>query len=180
MASRRILVTGGTRSGKSAYAEKLLADQAAVTYLAPGPPADPATDPEWAGRIAVHQARRPAHWTTVETNDLPGALRAAAGEAVMIDSLGSWLTAALDRLEAWSTPPEAWTEPLADQVTDLVDAWRACRRIAVAVTNEVGLGLVSEHRSGRVFTDRLGDLNQAVARASDDVILMVAGRALPL
>jgi adenosylcobinamide kinase / adenosylcobinamide-phosphate guanylyltransferase len=98
----------------------------------------------------------------------------------MIDSLGSWLTAALDRLEAWSTPPEAWTEPLADQVTDLVDAWRACRRIAVAVTNEVGLGLVSAHRSGRVFTDRLGDLNQAMARASDDVILMVAGRALPL
>ena len=180
MASRRILVTGGTRSGKSAYAEKLLADQAAVTYLAPGPPADPATDPEWASRIAAHQARRPAHWTTVETDDLPGALRAAAEQAVMIDSLGSWLTAALDRLEAWTTAPEAWADALADQVTDLVDAWRSCRRIAVAVTNEVGLGLVSEHRSGRIFTDRLGDLNQAVARASDDVILMVAGRALPL
>ena len=80
MASRRILVTGGTRSGKSAYAEQLLADQAAVTYLAPGPPADPATDPEWASRIAVHQARRPAHWTTVETDDLPGALRSASPE----------------------------------------------------------------------------------------------------
>jgi adenosylcobinamide kinase / adenosylcobinamide-phosphate guanylyltransferase len=180
MASRRILVTGGTRSGKSAYAEKLLADQAAVTYLAPGPPADPVGDPEWASRIAAHQARRPAHWTTVETDDLPGALRAAARQAVMIDSLGSWLTAALDRLEAWSAPPEVWADGLTDQVGDLVDAWRSCRRIAVAVTNEVGLGLVSEHRSGRVFTDRLGDLNQAVARASDDVILMVAGRALPL
>ena len=180
MASRRILVTGGTRSGKSAYAEKLLANQAAVTYLAAGPPADPASDPEWASRIAIHQARRPAHWTTVETDDLPGALRAAARQAVMIDSLGSWLTATLDRLEAWSAPPEAWTDALADQVTDLVDAWRSCRHIAVAVTNEIGLGLVSEHRSGRIFADRLGDLNQAVARASDDVILMVAGRALPL
>ena len=180
MASRRILVTGGTRSGKSTYAEHLLADQDAVTYLAPGPAADPASDPEWASRIAVHQARRPAHWTTVETDDLPGALRVAARQAVMIDSLGSWLTAALDRLEAWSAPPEAWSDALADQVTDLVDAWRSCRHLAVAVTNEVGLGLVSEHRSGRVFADRLGDLNQAVARASDDVILMVAGRALPL
>jgi adenosylcobinamide kinase / adenosylcobinamide-phosphate guanylyltransferase len=180
MASRRILVTGGTRSGKSAYAEKLLVEQGAVTYLAPGPPADQVSDPEWANRIAVHQARRPAHWTTVETNDLPGALRSAARQAVMIDSLGSWLTATLDRLEAWSAPPEAWTDALTDQVTDLVDAWRSCRHLAVAVTNEVGLGLVSEHRSGRVFADRLGDLNQAVARASDDVILMVAGRALPL
>ena len=180
MASRRILVTGGTRSGKSAYAEQLLADEAAVTYLALGPPPDPALDPEWASRIAVHQARRPAHWTTVETDDLPGALRTAAGEAVMIDSLGSWVTAVLDRLEAWSAPPEAWSDAYDDQVTDLVEAWRSCRRVAVAVTNEVGLGLVSEHRSGRVFTDRLGSLNQAVARASDDVILMVAGRALPL
>jgi len=180
MAVRRILVTGGTRSGKSGYAERLLVDQPAVTYLAPGPPADPAADPEWASRIAVHQARRPAHWTTVETDDLPGALRAAAREAVMIDSLGSWLTAVLARLEAWSTPPDAWTDALGEQVTDLVDAWRSCRRTAVAVTNEVGLGLVSEHRSGRIFTDQLGGLNQAVARASDQVVLMVAGRPLSL
>jgi adenosylcobinamide kinase/adenosylcobinamide-phosphate guanylyltransferase len=180
MASRRILVTGGTRSGKSAYAEQLLADQAAVTYLAPGPPADPASDPEWASRIAVHQARRPAHWTTVETADLPGALRAAARTSLMIDSLGSWVTATLDRLEAWSQPPQAWSDAFVDEVTDLVDAWRSCRRTAVAVTNEVGLGLVSEHRSGRVFTDRLGSLNQAVARASDEVILMVAGLPLRL
>ena len=180
MASRRILVTGGTRSGKSAYAEHLLAEQAAVSYLAPGPPADPAADPEWASRVAVHQARRPAHWTTVETDDLPGALRAAAGEAVMIDSLGSWLTAVLDQLQAWRTPPEAWTEAFDDQVSDLVDAWRSCRRTAVAVTNEVGLGLVSEHRSGRIFADHLGGLNQAVARASDEVVLMVAGRPLML
>lgn len=181
MAARRILVTGGTRSGKSAYAEQLLADQAAVSYLAPGPPVDRDVDPEWASRIAVHQARRPAHWTTVETDDLPAALRAAAPpDAVMIDSLGSWVTALLDRLEAWSQPPEAWDDAYEDQVTDLVDAWRSCRRTAVAVTNEVGLGLVSEHRSGRLFADRLGGLNQAVARASDEVVLMVAGRPLTL
>jgi adenosylcobinamide kinase / adenosylcobinamide-phosphate guanylyltransferase len=129
----------------------------------------------------VHQARRPAHWTTVETDDLPGALRATKpGQAIMIDSLGSWVTAALDRLEAWNQPAEAWDQAFDDQVTDLVEAWRSCRRRAVAVSNEVGLGLVSEHRSGRIFTDRLGSLNQAMAAVSTQVILMVAGCPLTL
>ena len=180
MASRRILVTGGTRSGKSAYAEQLLADAAAVTYLAPGPPADPATDPEWAGRIAAHQARRPAHWTTVETDDLPGALRAAKpGQAIMIDSLGSWVTAVAGPAGGLDASRlQAWQQAFDDQVTDLVEAWRSCRRRAVAVTNEVGLGLVSEHRSGRIFTDRLGGLNQQSPAVSDQVMLMVAGRPL--
>ena len=57
---------------------------------------------------------------------------------------------------------------------------RSCRQRAVAVTNEVGWGLVAEHRSGRVFTDLLGNVNQAMAQASDAVVLMVAGRALRL
>jgi adenosylcobinamide kinase/adenosylcobinamide-phosphate guanylyltransferase len=177
MASRRILVTGGIRSGKSRYAEGLLSTAPAVIYLAPGPRADPAVDPEWASRIAVHQARRPAHWTTVETDDLAGAVRAAR-QPVLIDSLGSWLTAALDRLEAWNAPAEAWTDAFDDQLEDLADAWGSCRKRAVAVTNEVGWGLVAEHRSGRVFTDLLGMVNQTMARASDEVVLMVAGRPL--
>jgi adenosylcobinamide kinase / adenosylcobinamide-phosphate guanylyltransferase len=179
MAFRRILVTGGIRSGKSRYAEGLLATAPAVTYLAPGPRPDPTVDPEWASRIAAHQARRPGNWTTMETDDLAGAVRAAR-QPVLIDSLGSWLTAALDRLEAWQAPPEAWTEAFDDQLEDLVDAWLSCRQPAVAVTNEVGWGLVAEHRSGRVFTDLLGTVNQRIAQASDEVVLMVAGRALRL
>jgi adenosylcobinamide kinase/adenosylcobinamide-phosphate guanylyltransferase len=179
MAPRRILVTGGIRSGKSRYAEGLLTAAPAVTYLAPGPRADPAVDPEWASRIAAHQARRPAHWTTVETDDLAGAVRAVR-QPVLIDSLGSWLTRALDRLEAWNAPGEAWTESFDDQLEDLAAAWRSCRQPAVAVTNEVGWGLVAEHRSGRVFTDLLGTVNQTMARASDEVVLMVAGRPLHL
>ena len=179
MAPRRILVTGGIRSGKSRYAEELLAAAPAVTYLAPGPRADPVVDPEWASRIAAHRARRPAHWTTVETDDLAGALR-AAGQPVLIDSLGSWLTAALDRLQAWTAPAEAWTAAFDDQLAELADAWRSCHQPAVAVTNEVGWGLVAEHHSGRVFTDLLGTVNQTMARASDEVVLMVAGRPLRL
>ena len=66
----KVLITGGVRSGKSFHAESLLLAEPKVTYVAPGPPADPVSDPEWAARVARHQSRRPAYWTTVETTDL--------------------------------------------------------------------------------------------------------------
>ena len=177
--ARRVLGTGGGRSGKSAYAEARLADQPAVTYVAPGPVADPRTDPEWAARIARHRERRPAHWTTRETDDL-GAVLASAPPAVMIDCLGTWVTATIDALGTWDEPLEQWQGGFEERIASFVAAWRDYRGLAVAVTNEVGWGLVSEHRSGRVFTDLLGRVNQQVAAASDEVVLVVAGRALIL
>jgi len=176
---RHILVTGGVRSGKSAYAEARLAAEPAVTYVAPGPVADPQTDPEWAARIARHQLRRPAHWTTRETDDLAAVLESAP-PAVMIDCLGTWVTATIDALGTWDEPLEHWQGDFEERVATFVAAWRSYRGLAVAVTNEVGWGLVSEHRSGRVFTDLLGRVNQQVAAASDEVVLVVAGRALVL
>lgn len=177
--ARRILVTGGMRSGKSRYAEGLLADHPAVTYVAPGPAPDPDADPEWAARIEAHRGRRPASWRTVETSDIAAVLRTYE-PPFLIDCLGTWLTARIDQLGTWEAPLADWQQDLHDQVDDLVDAWRSCRGLAVAVTNEVGWGLVSEHRSGRTFTDLLGRLNQQFAAASDDVILLVAGRVLRL
>ena len=115
----------------------------------------------------------------METDDLAGAVRAAR-QPILIDSLGSWLTATLDRLDAWDAPAEAWTETFDGELEDLTDAWRSCRQRAVAVTNEVGWGLVAEHRSGRLFTDLLGTVNQTMAQASDEVVLIVAGRPLHL
>jgi adenosylcobinamide kinase/adenosylcobinamide-phosphate guanylyltransferase len=176
---RRILITGGVRSGKSRYAETLLTDLAEVTYVASGPVPDPAADAEWAARIADHRVRRPAHWSTVETTDVVGALRSVSG-AILIDCLGTWLTAVIDRLGTWEEPLPSWQGDFHDQVGNLVTAWRARRGLAVAVTNEVGWGLVSHYRSGRVFTELLGLLNQEMAAASDEVIMIVAGRALRL
>ena len=66
----RVLVTGGVRSGKSRYAEGLMDAGSPALYLTPGYPADPEADPEWAARVAVHQARRPVCWSTRETLDL--------------------------------------------------------------------------------------------------------------
>lgn len=173
----RVLITGGVRSGKSAYAERLLANRARVTYVATGPVPDPARDPEWAARIALHRDRRPAEWATVETTDPAAVLRAADGP-VLLDCLGTWLTACLDELEAWDRPESGWRETWDDKVATLLRAWRDAD--VVAVTNEVGWGVVSEHRSGRLFADLLGRLNQRVAANSDEVVLMVMGRPIQL
>ena len=176
---RRILITGGVRSGKSRYAEALLSGSAEVSYVAAGPAPDPAADAEWAARVADHRARRPAHWNTLETSDVAGALRTAPG-AILIDCLGTWLTAVVDRLGTWEEPLGSWQGAFHDQLQDLITAWRARRGLALAVTNEVGWGLVSPYRSGRVFTELLGVVNQEMAAVSDEVIMIVAGRALQL
>lgn len=168
----RILVTGGVRSGKSSHAEGLLRDEARVRYVAPGPAYD---DADWAARIAAHRARRPATWETVETHDLAAALDADA--PVLVDCLGTWLTAVVDEAGAWDAPSG---EVLALVEAQVAEAVAALGRDVVLVTNEVGLGVVPEHRSGRLFRDLLGTVNQRFGAACDEVHLVVAGRVLRL
>ena len=170
----KTLVTGGVRSGKSSVAERLLADVGPVTYLATGPHSD---DADWTERVAAHRNRRPPHWTTVETSDLPTALAQLTGPA-LVDCLGTWLTATLDDLEVWESPQPAWESALSSRLEAMVDVWTSCSYDLVAVTNEVGWGVVPEHRSGRIFADWLGRLNQQVAAACDQVLLVVAGQVL--
>lgn len=177
--SLRTLITGGVRSGKSRHAELLLASAVEVLYIAPGPVPDPVADPEWADRIAQHRARRPAHWTTVETTDVAAAVSASAG-AVLLDCLGTWVTAVIDELDGWNRPAPDWRADFDIRTTALTDAWSAAPGPLVAVTNEVGMGVVPAHASGRVFRDLLGTVNQRVAQVSDDVLLVVAGRVLRL
>jgi adenosylcobinamide kinase / adenosylcobinamide-phosphate guanylyltransferase len=172
-----LMITGGMRSGKSRFAENLLVDQPRVTYIAPGPLADPTTDPEWAAKVNAHRDRRPASWTTVETSDVASAVRTAE-PPVLIDCLGNWVTAQIDRLGTWDKPLPEWQGAIDSRIQDLIEAWCACEGLAVAVTNEVGWGLVSEYKSGRIFTDLLGRLNAAIAECSHEVYLMVAGRAM--
>ena len=175
----KVLVTGGVRSGKSFHAESLLVAEPRVTYVAPGPEADLDADPEWAARVAIHRARRPDHWDTIETHDLAAAVRGADG-AVLIDCLGTWLTSVIDELDGWDQLRDDWEPVLHDRLADTVEAISEHRGTVVAVTNEVGMSVVPEHRSGRVFRDLLGIVNQRVAEECDDVLLVVAGRALRL
>ncbi|CAI9415146.1 bifunctional adenosylcobinamide kinase/adenosylcobinamide-phosphate guanylyltransferase [Nocardioides sp. T2.26MG-1] len=176
----KVLVTGGVRSGKSTHAERLLRAETTVRYVAPGPTPEEDDDPDWAARIAAHRARRPAHWATVETRDLADALSRAGESAVLVDCLGTWLTAALDEAELWDAPADVVHAHVAAATDAAVAALLAASGSVVVVTNEVGLGVVPEHRSGRLFRDLLGVVNQRFAGACDEVHLVVAGRVLRL
>jgi adenosylcobinamide kinase/adenosylcobinamide-phosphate guanylyltransferase len=175
----RTLVIGGARSGKSREAERLLATTPQVCYVATAYPAD--HDDEWSERVRRHRDRRPKHWRTVETLDLVGLL-GQDGEAVLIDCLTLWLTRVMDRHDAWDD--ETWAaageKAVQDEVDALTDAWGATRRRAVAVTNEVGQGIVPESPAGRRFRDMMGVLNARIAAETDDVRWCAAGRVVEL
>lgn len=176
---RRTLVLGGARSGKSAEAERRLAAFSDVLYVATGGARE--GDQEWARRVALHRERRPGTWATQETCDLVPLL-AADGPPLLIDCLALWLTSAMDSVGAWDD--ERWSSggerELHALTAGLTAAWRATRRTVVAVSNEVGSGVVPATASGRRFRDELGRLNAAVASESEQVLLVVAGQAVLL
>lgn len=171
---RRVLVLGGARSGKSRHAEQLLARARAVEYVACGP-APQGDDPEWAQRVAAHRARRPPHWLTTETDDLAAVL-GRPGPPALVDCLGTWLARAMDRSGVWDGRPGA-DAALAAAVDAVVTAWTTAHRPVIAVSNEVGSGVVPATASGRRFRDELGMLNARVAAGSDRVWLVTAGIA---
>jgi len=193
----RVLILGGARSGKSVTAERLLAGRDRVDYVATGPLPDEA-DPEWADRVRLHRARRPAHWTTLETLDLArvltGSEPAGAGMAqpgltgagpvparilatpVLVDCLATWLAGVMEECGLWAGSPGA-DKKLADRVDGLLDAWRSTRRQVVAVSNEVGSGVVPGTASGVRFRDELGVLNARIAAECEQVWLCTAGIA---
>lgn len=159
----KTLVLGGVRSGKSLVAERLAARSVEpVTYIATLRLSD---DADLATRVELHRERRPSQWSTLECgDDLPGALSSTAG-TVLVDSLGPWLAALPD---------------MSCDFEGLVAALLARRDDTIIVSEEVGFGVHPETPLGREFRDALGALNQAVARACDQVLLVVAGRVLSL
>lgn len=173
----RVLLTGGARSGKSSAAEALLTD-ADATYVATAPAAP--ADPEWQRRIARHRARRPGHWTVVETQDVAGQVASATPDSpVLVDCLTLWLMARLDHHDAWSDPVAA-ESALTAEIEELATAVASCPGGLVLVTNEVGSGIVPPDPGSRLFADLLGHTNCSVAAQCDDVYLVVAGHVTRL
>jgi uroporphyrin-III C-methyltransferase len=172
--SRRVLVLGGSRSGKSRHAEQLLAGEEPVTYVATAH-GDPA-DAEWTARIERHRQRRPVAWATTETTDLAKLIHQADAGALLIDSVTTWVAAVMGECGCWSPAEPDDAEPrLADALDALVDAWTAAAVTVVAVSDEVGSGVVPATASGRRFRDTLGGLNQRLAATADEVWLVTAG-----
>jgi len=167
----RTLLLGGARSGKSSYAEALLAGET-VDYLATAR-RDP-TDREWEKRIAGHLARRPPSWRTMEPADLPAELRVPRSRPVLVDDLGLWLTGELDDAGAWTNAEQA-VPRVRGRAAELVAAVARCPVRLVLVSPEVGSGVVPQTRAGQLFRDELGALNAAVAAVCDEVLLVVAG-----
>jgi len=171
--SCRALVLGGSRSGKSRYAERLAASAASVTYVATAT-GDPG-DHEWVARIEGHRRRRPAAWETVETRDL-AKLFARDDGVLLVDSITTWLAGVMDEYGCWAEPPEPDSDRrLTEALDSLVRAWTATRSSIIAVSDEVGGGVVPPTRAGRRFRDLLGELNQRLAAAADEVWLVTAG-----
>jgi adenosylcobinamide kinase/adenosylcobinamide-phosphate guanylyltransferase len=163
------LVLGGARSGKSAYAERLI-EQSGLTpiYLATAE----AGDPEMAARIRRHKERRGRRWRTVEEplSLLPALQRhGGPGNAMLVDCLTMWLA----NLMGASRDVEAETDTLIAGLDSLPGP-------VVFVSNEVGLSIVPANAMARDFRDRAGRLNQAVARAADRAVMLIAGLPLEL
>ncbi|MER6079875.1 bifunctional adenosylcobinamide kinase/adenosylcobinamide-phosphate guanylyltransferase [Streptomyces sp. NPDC001833] len=176
---RRTLVLGGARSGKSVEAERRLESFPDVLYVATG--GTRGGDTEWAARVAAHRERRPGSWRTTETCDLVPLL-AQDGPALLIDCLSLWLTDAMDSVGAWDDTEWAsgGEKALRERVRELTEAVRASRRTVVAVSNEVGSGIVPATASGRRYRDELGRLNAAFASECEQVVLVVAGQVVVL
>ncbi|MFJ8935620.1 bifunctional adenosylcobinamide kinase/adenosylcobinamide-phosphate guanylyltransferase [Streptomyces sp. NPDC102365] len=176
---RRTLVLGGARSGKSVEAERRLEAFPDVLYVATG--GARSGDGEWAARVHAHRERRPGSWRTAETCDLVPLLE-EDGSALLIDCLSLWLTNAMDAANAWDDAEWAGggERVLRARVEELTAAVRASRRTVVAVSNEVGSGIVPATPSGRRYRDELGRLNAAFAAECEHVLLVVAGQAVAL
>lgn len=175
------LITGGARSGKSAYAEQLaIKSGMKVVYLATAR----AGDAEMAERIRRHRARRPAGWTTVEAPlSLGAALRAHANaeSCVVIDCLTLWLTNLIlaDDPDGSNVSLLGPSPRVASERAGFLDALQTLPGQTIAVSNEVGMGIVPLGALNRLFVDESGRLNQAVAAMAGRVVWMVAGCPVP-
>ncbi len=190
---RLILILGGARSGKSAFAERLAAQSGrAVAFIATAT----ASDDEMRERIARHRASRAIEWHTIEEPlDLAVAVRQAykLADVVLLDCMTLWLGNMLFQeqgqyenddmgKEELSRTSNLFDERSSQQIEALLTVVQSVEtgKTLIVVSNEVGLGIVPAYPLGRVYRDTLGYVNQRVAQIADRVYLMVAGMAVDI
>ena len=179
MKSQLILITGGARSGKSAFAERLALTGERVLFVATAE----ALDDDMSRRISAHRSSRPDDWDTLEEpRSLAEAIRdktarsASAYDTIIVDCLTMWVSNLLLLYEGKGDAEVRIT----DEALGLIEVCEASSARWIVVTNEVGLGIVPSSSLGRAYRDALGRVNSLVASRADKVYLMAAGLALEL
>jgi adenosylcobinamide kinase/adenosylcobinamide-phosphate guanylyltransferase len=180
-----ILILGGSRSGKSTYAQQLALETGGerVLFIATAE----ARDVEMEARIAKHRQERPDGWRTLEAPmGVAEALRPTIGDAgisdvgvVLLDCL-TLLASNVMLAQGENADARAVEQAVLDEVNAVLDLWRAGDFTLIVVSNEVGLGVVPAYELGRLYRDLLGRANQMLAAQSDRVYFMIAGLPLEL
>jgi adenosylcobinamide kinase/adenosylcobinamide-phosphate guanylyltransferase len=180
--SKITLVTGGSRSGKSTFGEGLLKKRDKVLYIA----TSIITDDEMRERIAIHKSRRSKNWQTFEGySELHKVIKESDCEYIMLECVTTMITNLIfDKYRDFDNiskeEVQILEESISEQFREVISACREFNKELVIISNEVGFGLISEYKLGRIFTDISGRINQLLGRLSDEAYLVVSGLPLKL
>jgi adenosylcobinamide kinase/adenosylcobinamide-phosphate guanylyltransferase len=165
--SNIIFITGGTKSGKSQFAEHLAKEVKELSYVALSKKDH--SDKEWQEKINLHQKRRPKDWILIETTDLLNTLIKEGG-ALLIDSIGGFVMESIEREH------KEWIK----KMDSLIDLLKKRESITFIVGEQVGWSLVSEYKIGNTYIERIGELQKRITKISKDNWLAINGRAIKI
>jgi len=165
--SHIIFITGGTKSGKSEFAEYLAKVEKNISYVALSE-INP-EDKKWQKKINLHRKRRPKNWNLIETTDLLSTLRKEEGP-ILIDSIGGFVMKSIGKEQnEWST-----------KMNSLISLLMKRKSITIIVGEQVGWSLVSEYKIGNTYIERIGELQKRITKISKDNWLAINGRAIKI
>ena len=165
--SHIIFITGGTKSGKSEFAEHLAKGIKNLSYVALSE--NNIEDMEWQKKINLHRKRRPKDWKLIETTDLLNTLRKKDGP-LLIDSIGGFVMESIDREhKEWLT-----------SMNSLISLLKKRKCLTFIVGEQVGWSLVSEYKIGNMYIERIGELQKKITKISKDNWLAINGRAIKI
>ena len=165
--SHIIFITGGTKSGKSEYAEHLAKEIKELSYVALSQ--NDIDDKSWQEKINLHRKRRPKNWVLIETTDLISTLIKEDGP-LLIDSIGGFVMESIEKEEKeWLT-----------KMYSLISLLKKRKNTTIIVGEQVGWSLVSEYKIGNTYIERIGELQKRITKISKDNWLAINGRAIKI
>ena len=165
--SHIVFISGGTKSGKSEFAEHLAKEIKKLSYVALSE--NNLEDKEWQYKINLHRKRRPKDWKLIETTDLLNTLSKEDGP-LLIDSIGGFVMESIDREN------KEWLE----MMDSLIFLLKKRRSLTFIVGEQVGWSLVSEYKIGNIYIERIGELQKKITKISKDNWLAINGRAIKI